>query len=69
MLRGEAGMSARKVGRAKEALRESDPSITDIAYGLGRSSSNYFCAVFKKLMGVSSLKYRRQSRAEAETSI
>lgn len=57
-------ITALKVERAKEALRQSDQSITDIAYSLGWSSSNYFCAVFKKLMGVSPLKYRRQSRAE-----
>lgn len=52
-----------KIERAKEALEHSDSSITDIAYNLGWSSSNYFCAVFKKLTGISPLQYRKQSRS------
>ena len=57
-------ITANKVERAKEALKDSDQSITDIAYSLGWSSSNYFCAVFKKLTGTSPLKYRKLSRRE-----
>lgn len=53
-----------RVERAKEALERDDTSITDIAYNLGWSSSNYFCAVFKKLTGVSPLQYRRQNRGD-----
>ena len=55
-------ITANKVERAKAALRDGDQSITDIAYSLGWSSSNYFCAVFKKLTGLSPLRYRKQSR-------
>lgn len=48
-----------KVEQAKELLRSPDKSITDIAYDLGWSSSNYFCAVFKKYTNVSPLQYRK----------
>lgn len=52
-------ISMHKVEQAKELLREPDRSITDIAYDLGWSSSNYFCAVFKKYTNVSPLHYRK----------
>ena len=45
--------------QAKELLRDPDRSITDIAYDLGWSSSNYFCAVFKKYTNISPLHYRK----------
>ena len=48
-----------KVEQAKELLRDPGRSITDIAYDLGWSSSNYFCAVFKKYTNVSPLHYRK----------
>ena len=52
-------ISMHKVEQAKELLRDPDRSITDIAYDLGWSSSNYFCAVFKKYTNISPLHYRR----------
>jgi AraC-type DNA-binding domain-containing proteins len=48
-----------KVEKAKIMLRDERKSITDIAYDLGWSSSNYFCAVFKKFTNVSPLIYRK----------
>lgn len=48
-----------KVEQAKRMLRIPEKSITDIAYDLGWSSSNYFCAVFKKYTNVSPLHYRK----------
>lgn len=51
-----------RIEQAKQALLESDRSITDIAYSLGWSSSNYFCTVFRKLTGTSPLQYRKQNR-------
>ena len=57
-----AYITAKRIERAKETLEQSDLSITEIAYNLGWSSSNYFCAVFKKLTGVSPYKYRKQRR-------
>ena len=52
-------ISMHKVEQAKELLREPGKSITDIAYDLGWSSSNYFCAVFKKYTNISPLHYRK----------
>ena len=48
-----------KVEQAKRMLRIPEKSITDIAYDLGWSSSNYFCAVFKKYTNLSPMSYRR----------
>ena len=48
-----------KVERAKELLISTDAPITDLAYRMGWSSSNYFCTVFKKYAGVSPLQYRK----------
>lgn len=51
-----------KVEHAKQMLLSSDQSITDVAYHLGWSSSNYFCTVFKKLTGITPLQYRKNNR-------
>ena len=48
-----------KVEQAKRMLRIPEKSITNIAYDLGWSSSNYFCAVFKKYTNLSPMGYRR----------
>lgn len=55
-------ISTAKVEEAKRTLLESEQSITDIAYSLGWSSSNYFCTVFRKLTGISPLQYRKNNR-------
>lgn len=50
--------------RLKAALRllkETDQSITDIAFGLGFGSSQYFATVFKKYQGLSPSAYREHS--------
>ena len=52
----------KKIEKAKEILTESDTSITDIAFSLGFSSSNYFCAVFKKFMDCTPKDYRKKYR-------
>lgn len=44
---------------AKQKLRGSDASITEIALGLGVSSSQYFATVFKKVVGVTPNQYRK----------
>ena len=48
-----------KVEQAKLMLRRPEKSVTDIAYDLGWSSSNYFCAVFKKYTNLSPMGYRK----------
>lgn len=52
-------IAMRKVEQAKQMLRRPEMSITDIAYDLGWSSSNYFCAVFKKYTNMSPMSYRK----------
>lgn len=44
---------------AKQKLRSSDSSITEIAHELGVSSSQYFATVFKKVVGVTPNHYRQ----------
>lgn len=48
----------RRVVHAKYALRAGQHSITDIAYGTGFSSSQYFATVFKRLTGLSPTHYQ-----------
>lgn len=55
-------VTMQKIELAKRRLIESDESITELAYNLGYSSSNYFCSVFKKLMNCSPQNYRMQYR-------
>ena len=56
-----------KVEKAKELLVTTDEPITDLAYRMGWSSSNYFCTVFKKYAGVSPLQYRKLRKRKGET--
>ncbi|MGL4736566.1 MAG: helix-turn-helix domain-containing protein [Cellulosilyticaceae bacterium] len=48
-----------KVKRAKVLLEEPSLSITDIAYQLGFSNSQYFATVFKRFSAVTPKEYRR----------
>ncbi len=49
----------RRVELAKSKLHDSDRSITDIAMGLGFSTSQYFATVFRKYTGMSPRTYRQ----------
>ena len=55
-----------KVEKAKELLAATDEPVTDLAYRLGWSSSNYFCTVFKKYTGIPPLQYRKLCKAKRE---
>ena len=48
-----------RIKKACELLLETKLSITDIAYKTGFNDSNYFGDVFKKIRGISPLKYRK----------
>ena len=48
-----------RVAAAKQALIETDRSITDIALELGFSSSQYFATTFKKIVGLTPISYRQ----------
>ncbi len=59
------GMSIReyinklRIEDAKLLLTNSDLTITEIAFSVGFSDSNYFSNVFKSIVGVSPIKYRK----------
>lgn len=57
-------ITLQKIEKAKLLLETSNSSITDLAFDLGFSSSNYFCSVFKKQTGVSPYQYRKTQRAQ-----
>ena len=52
-------ITLQKMDRAQMLLKTTNSSITDIAYQLGFSSSNYFCSVFKKTLSYSPAAYRK----------
>lgn len=47
-----------KVEHAKNLLKQKDYSITDVAFLLNFSSSNYFSSVFKQFTGITPSEYR-----------
>jgi AraC family L-rhamnose operon regulatory protein RhaS len=51
--------------RAMHMLRETDKSVTDIAFACGFNDSNYFTSRFHREMGTSPLKYRRNADSSA----
>lgn len=57
-------ISMQKIEKAKDFLRTTNLSITDLAFDLGFSSSNYFCSVFKKYTGSSPLQFRKDNRTQ-----
>lgn len=52
-------MNRQKVQWAKERLRSSNDSVTQIAYDLGFLDTSYFISVFKKFEGITPLVYRQ----------
>ncbi len=67
------GMSIRdyinllRIEDAKILLRYSHLNVTEIAYSVGFTDSNYFSSVFKKTVGTSPLAYRRTEVTGEET--
>lgn len=49
-----------RVRRAAGLLRQTERSVTDIAFAAGFSDSNYFTRQFRKTLGVTPGRYRRQ---------
>jgi AraC-like DNA-binding protein len=56
----------RRVRLAKYYLHDPERSITDIAFRLGFSTSQYFATVFKKLAGIAPSAYREMALARRE---
>jgi AraC-like DNA-binding protein len=55
-------ITMQKVDLAKKLLAGTDMSITDLAYSLSFSSSNYFSAVFKKTFNCTPNSFRQRHR-------
>ena len=60
-------ISMQKIEKAKILLETTNHSITEIAFDLAFSSSNYFCAVFKKQTGISPYQYKKQFQTNNHT--
>jgi AraC-like DNA-binding protein len=46
-------ITRRRIEESKKMLSQGEASVTDIAYALGFSSSQYFATVFKRITGQS----------------
>ena len=64
----ELGISPReyinliKMEKAKELLKDENKTVTDIAFALSFSSSNYFSLVFRQLTGKSPTDFRQENK-------
>lgn len=58
-----------RITQAKKLLREENFSVTDIAFQIGFNDSNYFTNCFKKITGMSPLKYRKLKRNDASITV
>lgn len=54
-----------RIKQAMEFLNDLSLSVTDIAYKTGFNDSNYFTRIFRKIVGVTPTKYRKQSSSSA----
>lgn len=54
-----------RIGKAKRLLWDREHSVTEVALMSGFSSSQYFCKVFHKHLGVTPAEYRRRWQTEA----
>lgn len=52
-------ITLQKIKYAKKLLETTDMSITELAYELGFSSSNYFSSVFKKILNTTPQQYKK----------
>lgn len=48
-----------KIKYAKQMIETTDMTVTELAYELGFSSSNYFSTVFKKILNVTPKQYKK----------
>ena len=49
-----------RIGKAKNLLHHKDLRVTDIAEAVGFDDQSYFTKVFRRIVGVTPLKYRQQ---------
>ena len=51
----------KRIELAREALQQSDITVTDLALDLGFSSSQHFASTFKRMVGVPAQTFRKQA--------
>jgi two-component system response regulator YesN len=56
-----------RIQKARELLSDSNDKVSDIAAKTGFCSTKYFNRVFKKVMGISPVQYRRDSVTQSKT--
>ncbi len=54
-----------RINKARDLLWKTKKSITDIAFSSGFGSSQYFCRVFKKIVGKTPYEYRNEWDGES----
>ena len=54
--------------RAMRMLKETDKTVTEIAFACGFNDSNYFTSRFHREIGTTPLKYRRNDESAAESA-
>jgi YesN/AraC family two-component response regulator len=53
-----------RVTEAKNLLENTELSISQIAVKIGYKDAGFFCRVFKNIMGITALKYRKQTKLD-----
>ena len=48
-----------RIDKARSMLGQTRKTVTEIAYSLGFSSSQYFCNVFRRYAGMTPINFRR----------
>ncbi len=56
-------ITAKRIARAKELLRQTDRRIVDIAEACGFASASYFARIFRSLEDVTPADYRQENRS------
>jgi AraC-like DNA-binding protein len=56
-----------RLRQAAKLLRQTDATITEVAYKVGFNDSNYFTRQFRTVIGISPQKYRAHSQANHKT--
>ena len=56
-----------RLTRGMELLRDTDLSVSRIAYDIGFCTASYFTETFKARLGVTPLQYRKESQQAMET--
>ena len=59
-------LTAYRIDKAKDLLRSTDMSVSDIGHSAGYIESNYFLRVFKRVTGMTPSTYRNQVKDEGK---